>query len=344
MKIDIGIFAYNEQGRVRNIITDLSKQTILGDKAISPRFYLLANGCTDETVREARQAISELPNEIADVFHVLDLDIKGKSRTWNYFVHSKARDDADSLLFVDADIRIPQENHIELMLSLLNSDAHRVVITSRPVKDISANPESLNALEKLIAALSGTATNYKASICGQMYLVKSAALREIYMPAGLPVEDGFIRAMLLTRSFSEQEDLRRITGDESIYHTYESLRTVRDLIRHQTRIVIGSAINTTVFGYINREHQARGALKQELSASANDPQWLQKRLDEALPTYPYGYVPFSFLTKRIRKMAEMNSRISAGLVVRTTIGLAFDSIVYVFATYKMARGSGAGYW
>lgn len=342
--LDIGIFAYNEQARIKDTINDLAKQNIFGRDDISPRIHLLANGCTDATVSEAHKAVAELPPEVAKAFNLLDLDIKGKSRTWNHFVHSIARDDAEFLLFLDGDIRIPDADHVAKMLELIQSSEHKHVVNSRPLKDISLNTGNLNFFEKTILAFSGSLSNYKTSICGQMYLARRPALSAIYMPAGLPVEDGFLRAMVLTDLLTQPEDLRRIDGDENIAHTYESIRTLGELVDHQTRIVIGSAVNATLFRYLREHCGTVEKAKAELRSSADDAAWLEARLDEALPKAPYGYVPYSFLTKRIKNMFDGEQKPSLKLLVRATLGFQFDLIVYLVASYKMARGNGAGYW
>lgn len=342
--IDIGIFAYNEQARIKNTISDLAKQSIFGRDEISPRIHLLANGCTDATVSEAKKAVAELPPEVAKAFNLLDLDIKGKSRTWNHFVHSLSREDAEFLLFLDGDIRVPDTDHIAKMLDLVQSSEHKHVVNSRPLKDISLSTSDLNFFEKTILAFSGSLSNYKTSICGQMYLARSQALSSIYMPAGLPVEDGFLRAMILTDLLTQPEDLRRIDGDEDIAHTYESIRTLGELINHQTRIVIGSAVNATLFRYLRAHCRTVEEAKAALRSSADDTLWLKARLNEALPQSPYGYVPFSFLTKRLKNMFSGEQKPSLKLLMRAAIGFQFDVIIYLVASYKMARGSGAGYW
>ena len=72
-------------------------------------------------------------------------------------------------------------------------------------------------------------------------------LRRIWLPQGLPVEDGFIAAMLVTDGFTRQPDARAIgfVGDAS--HYYEPVTDVAGFVRHEARIIVGSVINAWLF-------------------------------------------------------------------------------------------------
>lgn len=207
--------------------------------------------------------------------------------------------------------------------------------SSRPVKDIAHAPEALTPSEKLIAAAGGTLTDWRKSICGQLYVMRAPVARSFHLPIGLPVEDGFVRAMTLTDVFKGPENLDRIDGDESIFHIYASERSAGALIRHQVRIVIGSAINAPIYTRLTQSRNPPALLRE----AAADPDWLHELFRKELPCR-YGYVPLQFLTKRL------NGFWAAGLKRKMIIsaGLCFDAIVYIIAQVKMARGEGVGYW
>jgi hypothetical protein len=71
----------------------------------------------------------------------------------------------------------------------------------------------MSLVERIIVMASGTASDYRNSIAGQLYLARTAAVEGIHMPVGLPVEDGFLRAMILTRLLTEGEHFERIHGE-----------------------------------------------------------------------------------------------------------------------------------
>lgn len=344
MRIYIGVFAHNEQESIAWVLADLARQDLFERPDVSVRLFVLANGCTDATVAAARAAVKAMPKHVAACTSVLDLPFKGKSRTWNHFVHELCANQADCLYCVDGDIRIPEEANLGRMLQQLQARGAQVV-NSRPRKDIEVAPgEDLSWMERLIVLASGTASDYRNSIAGSLYLVRAEAVRDIHMPVGLPVEDGFLRAMILTRLLTELEDLRRIHGEPGIWHVYESLRSAPALVRHQTRLVIGSAVNTVIFDHLCANAaglQERSAL---LRAAAADERWLGGVLRARLPQWPSGFVPVHFLVKRLQALRGRERPGALRALLVATFGLGFDFVVYANAQLQMARGKGAGYW
>jgi hypothetical protein len=274
---------------------------------------------------------------------VADLAEGGKSRTWNRFVHDLARDAAEVLIFVDADIAFTAPDCLKRLALGLVARPELWVLNSQPVKDIVARPEGLGALDKIIAAAGGGLDDWKTAICGQLYAMPAARARRFHLPIGLPVEDGFLRAMVLTDALTGPEDFGRIDGLDGLSHLYASERRIAALIRHQTRIVIGSAINFAAF-------EALRALPEEarrpaLARAAADEGWLVRAIRARLPGWPFGFVPMHFLTKRLQRLwSHPRDLLRPKRVFLALMGFGFDAIVYVLAQYRMARGTGAGHW
>ncbi|CAM8624946.1 Glycosyltransferase 2-like [Paracoccaceae bacterium] len=330
MRVDIGVFAHNEAKGIADMVAQLLAQDFRGLEA---RILVLANGCTDATADLALAAGVE----------VADLAEGGKSRTWNRFVHDLARDAAEVLIFVDADIAFTAPDCLKRLALGLVARPELWVLNSQPVKDIVARPEGLGVLDKIIAAAGGGLDDWKTAICGQLYAMPAARARRFHLPIGLPVEDGFLRAMVLTDALTGPEDFGRIDGLDGLSHLYASERRIAALIRHQTRIVIGSAINFAAF-------EALRALPEEarrpaLARAAADEGWLTRAMRARLPSWPFGYVPLHFLTKRLQRLwSHPRDLLRPKRVFVAVLGFGFDAIVYVLAQYRMARGTGAGHW
>lgn len=338
--IDVGVFAHNEAENITRIIDDLSAQDIFGSESFSVRAYILANGCDDGTACVARKKIASHARAF-ESFSLVDLEESGKSRTWNTFVHNTARSEADILILVDADIRIPSIKTLRRMVESLEDNKKLRVFTSKPTKDIEFEEKYLTLTEKVIAMGGGGLSNWKTSICGQLYAIRAPIARKIWLPIGLPVEDGFLRAMALTDFLTDFKEAERIDGDETVFHTYESIRTPSALIRHQTRIVIGSAINATIFRVLRRDAPTSSKAAEFLRNVANDETWLTKTISKELPRAPFGFVPFQFIFKRIQNYCRRPSLKRLPIVA---FGFVFDITVYVIATLEMIRGRGSGYW
>lgn len=343
IRLDIAVFAHNEADQIAGLIADLGKQDIFACENIDAHVLILANGCSDATAALAEQAVTALPPGVADRFSVLDLAQGGKSRTGHRFIHDLSRRDAGLLGFMDADIELPRQDTLRRMADGLAAQPGLLVFTSRPVKDVVHHQLKTGLTGRLIAAGGDGLTDWRKSICGQLFMVRAPQVRRIGLPAGLPVEDGFFRAMLLTDLLSVPEDTTRIDGDAEVFHVYQSIRNLPELIRHQTRIVLGSAVNAALYRKIRRDAPTEDAAHALLMDAAGDEAWLSQTLEEELPRKPYGYVPGEFLTKRWRRFRS-RTRVRPGNILLLLAGLSFDAIIWLNATYKMRRGTGAGYW
>lgn len=288
--------------------------------------------------------MSALPEPIQPAFRVHDFPAPGKSRTWNRFVHSLSRSEADLLVLVDGDIRIHDRDVLSGLSAAFEGRPDLRVATSRPVKDLARSGRKLGLVERAILSGGGTLNDWRKSICGQLYAIRADAARGVWMPIGLPVEDGFLRAMVLTDCLTRSEDLRRIDGDEAVWHEYQSETTLPALVRHQTRIVVGSAVNAMLFAVIRRDAPDIETARSLLKTAAEDDAWLARIEKREVPRLPHGYVPFSFLTKRFSSVFRNGPPRRLSAIASLGAGFALDALVYLFATVQMARSGGAGHW
>lgn len=343
LMVDIGIFVHNEEGFLESLMLNLAKQNLFRDPRYHVKVHALLNGCTDNSAAIIHKFGEIAHKEFGMNLEIHDFSEGGKSRTWNRYVNDVSRAEADHLFFLDGDILLPEPNTLGGMLSLMSEDENLDIISSRPVKDTSISEKKLGAVSRLINAGGGSFTSYKTSLCGQLYLVRRNALDGIFMPIGLPVEDGFLKAMILTRLFTKPEDLSKITGQPELWHSYESIRNVGELINHQVRIIIGGAINFLIFDYLRSLEKNYSVRSDILKNISSQDDWLNELVKRELPKTPHGYIPFHFLTKRVSNIFK-GQRPSIGAVSKAAVGFGFDLIVYVWASVQMLRGRGAGHW
>lgn len=343
VRVDIGIFAHNEEKVIARLITDLSRQSVLTGGLADLHIWIMVNGSRDGTAAAAEAARRALDPALGDRFTVVDLAQGGKSRTVHRFIHHQSRADASVLGFMDADIQLPETDTLERMLHALATRPELQAFTSRPVKDVHHFKLDVGPVAKVIAAGGDGLTNFRKSICGQLYMLRADMARRIALPDGLPVEDGFVRAMVVTDLFSMPEDLTRIDGDPAVYHVYESIRGLGELLHHQTRLVVGSAINAALYARFRRAGLSGDALRAVLMESAQDAGWLPRVLAEELPKRPFGFVPFKFAINRISAYRKFGARSLRSLVI-LGIGVTMDMLVYLRASLRMWRGQGAGFW
>jgi glycosyltransferase involved in cell wall biosynthesis len=343
MKIEIGVFAHNEEANIVKTINNLLSQDIFEYPEYDIVCHILANGCTDNTVTNAAAAINM--NSQFNKIQIHDLPLGGKSRTWNKYVHELARFDCDALIFLDADIEIINKDNINRMLECINGSNRPVICSSKPVKDINYfSSAKKSVLDKIIGSSADGLNDWTKSVCGSLYVLKGNIARSIYLPIGLPVEDGFMCALISTDFFDKSDgNVNRIENIEGIFHLYESERTLLGLINHQTRIVVGSSINTVLFGELWKIGD-KPKVQQFLKEISSDDQWINRTIAEKLPDTKFGYVPWHFLTKRMVRWSGSSHKFSIRSMVITIIGTTFDTLVFFRAQIAMFRGAGAGYW
>jgi glycosyltransferase involved in cell wall biosynthesis len=311
----------------------------LTETGVSVEISVIANGCTDATASVAREAMRGGAFERAKVA-VHEIERAGKSNAWNEFVHAIVSPNVDFVFFLDGDIRIPDRDGLRTVLAALRESPTAVVAVDRSVKDLDLErPKRLT--EWLIQRASGTANDTSKAIAGAFYCVRYSEIRSIWMPIGLPGEDGFLRAMLLTSSFSHDERLERHLFVPEVYHVFESLRDARSVIRHNVRLAIGTAINILLFYHL-RERGSQGADLGAYIRARNeqDPGWVNGLVKQWLETHYFPLQP-RFLARRLREPRNWRS---PKAVVIATFGTVFDLVVFAKATRLMRRGVGAGFW
>ena len=67
------------------------------------------------------------------------------------------------------------------------------------------------------------------------------------MPLALPVEDGFLAAMISTDGFTIFRRPGSIVQVSSALHYYDDHNGISEFLRHESRIIVGSVINAWLF-------------------------------------------------------------------------------------------------
>ena len=247
MKIAIGIMAYNEEKNIGATISSLSDQTLFDMPAHDVAVHVVPNGCRDATADRAREALGSFAkNHPRASGQVNEVAQAGKANAWNHFVHGFSAPDAEALLLLDADIQFGERECLANVVDALVANPQAVVAVDLPLKDITAK-KSLSLREKISVSASRLQVAGAPKIAGSLYLARAAALRSFWMPVGLIVEDGFVKAMLLTDSFRKPEDTGAIVRAAGATHYFEAVTGFQAWFKHERRLVNGTAINILLF-------------------------------------------------------------------------------------------------
>jgi len=345
MLIAVGIFAHNEERDIGITISDLAKQSLLSNKALSIEIHVVANGCTDSTVNVAKAALAAQPFQKTNIVtFVHDLPRPGKSNAWNEFIHRLASPKTDYVFCLDADIRIPEAATLQLVLDKLAGSKTACVAVDESVKDLSLATRK-TMIERIILAASGTAYNTRTAIAGALYCVRFDVVKSVWMPIGLPGEDGFLRAMILTSNFTKDENLDRIVFVEGARHIFESETTVRGVFRHNVRLAIGTAINILLFNHFRSSESIRKNVEEYIQArNAADPNWVNELIRAEINRGKYFLLNKGFILKRIQGFFSLplSQRLRRWPIL--ILSVVFDLALLVRASQLMRKGAGAGYW
>ncbi len=274
---------------------------------------------------------------------MIDLKEPGKSRTWNAYVHELSDPAADYLILMDADIVFDGDEVLEHLLDALSSNDHAQVATDTPVKSFSRNDETLSIADRGSLAASSQ-KSLIGMLCGQLYCARSASLRMIWLPPELPVEDGYLAAMVTTTGFTEPTDLDRIAWVPHARHFYRTHRSVGGFVAHEARIIVGSVINSWLFSILWREGQRRhaGAFVREQNEVAGD--WLSKIIDEKVRQGGVWVVPQHFMWWRMDALKGQNFSGKLRRFPIAAAATALNLIACVRANNILKTADAAAHW
>lgn len=350
MLISVGILAWNEAGAIERTLRSLFQQTALQAESADPpgcawEIVVVPNGCTDNTAAVSSRALADLVARTnPDIaWRVCEVAESGKSNAWNRFVHEFSAPGADLIALLDADIEFGERTTLANAVTALTSDPRAVAAVDLPLKD-AVKKREMSFLERISVRASGDLAQRHAELCGQFFVARADALRRIWMPKGLSVEDGFLGAMLVTNCFREPADHRRIIRAEGATHYYETLASIRAIYRHELRLVIGTALNCYLlwdFLIFATDPAGDGAGELIRRRLERDPAWYEKLMANAIRTRGWWVLPRGMLFRRFAR-----KRLSPGAkgLLKALVGFAVDLPVCVAANRRLKRLDSIGYW
>lgn len=348
MNISIGMLAYNESASISKTLQSLFQQSLFHEPDLdrSIEIVVVPNGCTDHTANVSRAALEELAKQTSRPirWRVEEVEQPGKSNAWNLYVHKFSDANADYLFLMDADIEFLERDTLRQMIEALETNASAWVSVDKPVKDVALK-ENKNLVERLSVSVSASSQEGALVICGQLYCGRAAVLRGIWMPAGLPVEDGFLRAMILTDRFTSPEVFERIVLAKAASHVFEAYTDLNRLLRHERWLVVSSTINAFIYNYLwtncNPQQDAGKLIEHN---NDTDPGWVRELIQKAISEKGWWVIPRPFLFRRFERLRH-HPPLKA--IVRFPVAIAAflaDMVVFFQANQMLHKGEGLGYW
>jgi glycosyltransferase involved in cell wall biosynthesis len=316
VQVVLGIVARNEESGLGATLQSLFEQSIFAELKHCDwkcEIICLANGCTDRTVAVAGEIFEEQmrrhPDRSAFRARVVELRERGKINAWNQFVHSLSPKEARFLFLMDADILIHHRETLWNMLRALENDEHAHIAVDRPCKDILFKPRK-SLRDHLSLAASRLTSSAQAQLCGQLYCIRAATARNIYLPKDLAAcEDGFIKTLVCTDFLTQPAAARRIRLAEGAEHIFEAYTSPAAIVKNQKRQIIGQTIiHILVDRYLKtRPSSEQARLAETLQEKdRTDPDWLKRLIRQHLQQTRFWWRLYPGLSglgfKRLRRL------------------------------------------
>jgi glycosyltransferase involved in cell wall biosynthesis len=337
MKTSVGILAQNEEATLPLLLADLWGQSWLRPDRRSGEpldIVCVINGSTDHTADAARTFFAAHPLPGASL-RVVEIERAGKANAWNRYVGYLSAPWAETLFLLDADIRLPGADTLSHLADALIAHPDAVAAVDVPVKTFgeSGAGAAQRTLSRAAAELAATGA---PKLCGQLYAARAASLRKIPMPEGLLVEDGFLKAMLLTDNFSKPEDVARLVRADDAWHTFEAETAFARLLRHECRILIGTVMNVLVFADLEDVARRGDSVADELLRRAEiDPAWAS-HLTLARWREVFGHVVREHAGLPLRQWRD--GRKTLRLLIGAGVRSAFNLLAAARALSELRKG------
>lgn len=286
--VSIGVFAWNEADAIRRTLDSVLRQSIFAELARRGQrceLVCVANGCSDATPAIAAEildaAAREHPARAALVTRALDIPERGKFNAWNVFVHERSAPEAELLILMDGDIVLHGEGTLSALCAALLEHPEANIATDEPLKDLAL--KARKSIFDRISLATSAMSRGGAQVSGQLYCIRAAVARNIWLPAGLPAcEDGFIKTLVCTDFLSHETDVGRVVRAPGAAHVFESYATVLDVLRNQKRQMIGQTALHVLDGHLRRlPPAARERMAETLrEMDRADPLWLKRLIGE----------------------------------------------------------------
>lgn len=352
MWVSIGILAWNEAATIERTLISLFEQTALGPPGADRpecmwEIIVVPNGCTDETAAVSRRVLAERVartgrSDISWAVH--EVAESGKSNAWNRFVHEFSSRRADLVLMLDADIEFGGPETIANTVTALLADPVAVAAVDLPLKDALKKPKKTLIERISVAASSGSGG---VGLSGQYFCARAEALRRIWMPKGLSVEDGFLGAMLCSDCFRAPLEPRKLIRAPGASHYYETLTSLRAIFRHELRLVIGTAMNAYfIWDFLLFATDPHGAGAGELIRNQleRDPQWYEKLMRNAILNHGWWVLPRGMLLRRFSGHRTARGARFVRWLGIACVGFLLDLPVFILANRRLKKTNSIGYW
>ncbi len=353
MIIALGIMLWNEERSIGMTVDSLFEQTLLtnhDDQIESIHVTVLANGCTDNSVPEAEEAIKrnlkECPLDNIDA-QVVELKEKGRSNAWNSFVHELAPEDVSYIFLMDADIIIDNPETCRNMVAGLESHPECYVASSLGIKDIEKHDQH-SVMSRLTLKMTQLEHNARlAYLCGGLYVGRADFFRRFLFPKGFVCgDDGFIKTLATTNLMTTEHEFHRVYQTPEATFEFEAYTAISVLFKQHVRRAVGTTVREMINDYVRLERLKTNKDAGEIiiSATEADPDWLLKYQEEIIIQRGFWVIPPSKITYRFTQLRGKSLAYRLAKIPLVLLGTVWLTAVILVANRKLKKKDYLGVW
>jgi glycosyltransferase involved in cell wall biosynthesis len=352
MKISIGIMLWNEESTIEMTLDSLFQQSIFRDNSPSIEsieVVVLANGCTDQSIPNAKRGIMKNLESLKNskVSARVEGLPKGRSPAWNKFVHELTAGDVDYIVFMDADISINNQNAIWSMVDGLARSEYHPVAGALGIKDID-----LNSRKTLLQQVASSMTKMEHDarffyLCGGLYCGKSSFFRRFEFPDGFICgDDAFIANLAITNFMTTDYQFDRILHPADAKFVFEAYSTVSRLFKQNRRRMIGARVRTIIQDFVRANQIDRypdaGTVIRD--ACRKDPSWLINLTETTIAESGFWVVPMKTALYRVNQLRHVSWGKKIARVPLAIAGTIWQISIIISANRVFRRREHLGAW
>jgi hypothetical protein len=276
----------------------------------------------------------------------VDIPEPGRNNAWNLFVHEFSAPETKFIYLMDADIVFRHPDTLYNMMATLERTPSASVASGQQYKDLYFKDKK-SLWERMSLATSDMTGTIKGRFSGQLYCLRAATARNVYLPRDLSAtDDGFLKAVICTDFLSRPVNPNRIVTAPNAAHVYEAYVSLRDVLNNQKRQMMGQTVVYVLLEYLKllpsdeRAHLARTLERHD----QRDPDWLKKLIDEHIHATRFFWQLFpGLLTFRFRRLWKLRGWKKLTHLPATLAGFAVTMIACWRARHSLQKGM-TQYW
>jgi hypothetical protein len=172
-------------------------------------------------------------------------------------------------------------------------------------------------------------------------------LRGVWMPLGLPAEDGFLRDMVITNLFRSEVDFGRVVRARDALHFYEATAGLAQTFKHELRIAIGTTVNCYFawdFLKFATDPNGPGAGALIKSWLDRDPDWYRKYIDNEIRQRGWWVLPPGMVFRVFEHLRHRSLPAKVKSMAWVLPLFFFDFAVCVAANRVLKKRAAVGFW